>query len=178
VFRRDAFDRRPGWYYAVKNIGDWSQAIICSRLGVCAYIDEVMCVYRIHNEGLARNRSAIAVGVLAMFGFMNAWLNFEFAELSRDMTLRYRTEWIVDCKRKALQGLWSLHLPEMFGNLEEAITIRRISAGFHLRRARVLFSRGLLRDAAVESQLELVFHPHCSETRQLLMALLHATEKA
>jgi glycosyltransferase involved in cell wall biosynthesis len=51
VFRRDAFDRLPAWYYD-SVAGDWELFLLLTVRGDIRFFDERMSAYRIHAEGL------------------------------------------------------------------------------------------------------------------------------
>ena len=51
VFRNNLFDKFPEWYFSVFP-GDWILHILNARYGKIKYLNEIMGVYRIHDQGL------------------------------------------------------------------------------------------------------------------------------
>ena len=51
MFRRDLLDQFPDWYWSVP-FGDWALWLILAQRGKVAYVNEVMCAYRVHGKGI------------------------------------------------------------------------------------------------------------------------------
>lgn len=54
---------------------DWLINILALKMGYAGYIDEVMSVYRIHSDGMARNRINIHAGAIKMFKYLYSALD-------------------------------------------------------------------------------------------------------
>jgi glycosyltransferase involved in cell wall biosynthesis len=93
MLRKDAAGRFPEWYYNVPH-GDWSLYILCAQHGKIGYIDEILGVYRIHNQGFWSKRDAIQKleEIIAFYETMNANLDFRFNDIVQPLVSARRKE--------------------------------------------------------------------------------------
>ncbi len=96
MLRKDAAGRFPEWYYNVPH-GDWSLYILCAQHGKIGYMDEILGVYRIHNQGFWSKRDAIQKleEIISFYETMNANLDFRFNAIIQSL---------VSARRKELAG--------------------------------------------------------------------------
>jgi glycosyltransferase involved in cell wall biosynthesis len=93
MLRKDAAGRFPEWYYNVPH-GDWSLYILCAQHGKIGYIDEILGIYRIHNQGFWSKRDAIQKleEIIAYYETMNANLDFRFNDIVQPLVSARRKE--------------------------------------------------------------------------------------
>ena len=93
MLRKDAAGRFPEWYYNVPH-GDWSLYILCAQHGKIGYIDEILGIYRIHNQGFWSKRDAIQKleEIIAFYETMNANLDFRFNDIVQPLVSARRKE--------------------------------------------------------------------------------------
>src|SRR5438067_650672 len=93
MLRKDAVGRFPEWYYNVPH-GDWSLYILCAQHGKIGYMDEILGVYRIHNQGFWSKRDAIQKleEIIAFHETMNANLDFRFNDIVQPLVSARRKE--------------------------------------------------------------------------------------
>lgn len=79
VFRRNAFERLPAWYYD-SEYGDWELYVFLSAFGKIGYLDEVLAAYRVHTGGEWSGTSPVeqAQGCLDFLAHMERSLGPEF----------------------------------------------------------------------------------------------------
>jgi glycosyltransferase involved in cell wall biosynthesis len=58
MYRSDAVGPLPRWFGGVK-FGDWALHLLYARHGMIGYLDDVMAVYRIHDEGVFSGTSKV-----------------------------------------------------------------------------------------------------------------------
>jgi glycosyltransferase involved in cell wall biosynthesis len=100
MLRKDVTGHLPEWYYNLPH-GDWSLYILCAQHGKIGYIDEILGIYRIHNQGFWSKRDAIQKleEIIAFHETMNANLDFRFNDIVQPL---------VSARRKELADLRSL----------------------------------------------------------------------
>ena len=93
MLRKDVAGHLPEWYCNLPH-GDWSLYILCAQHGKIGYIDEILGIYRIHNQGFWSKLGAIQKleEIIAFYETMNANLDFRFNDIVQPLVSARRKE--------------------------------------------------------------------------------------
>jgi glycosyltransferase involved in cell wall biosynthesis len=89
MVRRNLLGEFPDWFVTALS-GDWVLFILYARHGDIEYINEVMSVYRVHNQGyMSRfNRIQQLQGIVELYPKINELLKFHYDTIIKSMTTR------------------------------------------------------------------------------------------
>lgn len=102
MFRNGLIGEIPAWYLPLFPITDWPLYILHAEHGWIGYIDEVMCVYRLHSEGLYSPMTEVEKhdAMARFYRVMNANLNYRHDRLVRQACSRYFFDWAKEYVRR------------------------------------------------------------------------------
>jgi glycosyltransferase involved in cell wall biosynthesis len=93
MFRKDVLGMFPEWYYTMP-VGDWPLYILYAQHGRIGYIDELLAVYRIHDQGLWSKQDPIRKleSLISVYERMNANLWFRYNATAQLMISKRKNE--------------------------------------------------------------------------------------
>jgi Glycosyltransferases involved in cell wall biogenesis len=93
MFRKDVLGMFPEWYYTMP-VGDWPLYMLYAQHGRMGYIDELLAVYRIHDEGLWSKQVPIRKleSLISIYERMNANLWFRYNATAELMISKRKNE--------------------------------------------------------------------------------------
>lgn len=102
MFRRGVFGAVPDWYDSFFPITDWPLHILNAEHGNIGYINELMGVYRYHNQGLYSPFSQFEKleKTLKFYRKINADLNYKYDKIINIAIAKYFYEWAEEYEKK------------------------------------------------------------------------------
>lgn len=102
LFRRGLFGSVPDWYDDFFPITDWPLHLLNAEHGLIGYVDEVMGVYRYHDNGLYSpfSQAQKLEQTLNFYQKINACLNFKHDRIIKIAISKYFLEWAEEYKNK------------------------------------------------------------------------------
>ena len=93
MFRKDVLSMFPEWYYTMP-IGDWPLYVLYAQHGRIGYIDELLAVYRIHDEGLWSKQDPMQKleSLISIYERTNANLWFRYNATAQLMISKRKNE--------------------------------------------------------------------------------------
>ena len=93
LYRRGLFNEFPDWYYDIV-CGDWVLHALNARHGKIGYINKLMGIYRVHNNGLFSSMKKIQQfkEVIKFYQLLNEYFRFEYNHIIKsEQIYRYLT---------------------------------------------------------------------------------------
>lgn len=130
VFRRSAINKFPSTLYQVAN-PDWLIHILCAQKGSIGFIDEVMGVYRVHNNGVwsGIGRLKVLENTIRSANIINNYLDYEFNTIIKTRVATWHLECFYILLFKKAKVLLALKHFRQFISTETISFVNKIKSG-------------------------------------------------